>query len=162
MYRPGEAGALAVRELFGPDMLDADGAVDRAAVADVVFEDVEERRRLEAVIHPLVGQAFRDFVQTHDGIVVYEVPLMAESGGGRGRFDVVVTVEADPELRVERAIGRGVDPESARARLAVQASSEDRIAIADVVLRNDGTLEQLRAQVEDLVAGLQQRLEETP
>ncbi len=162
LYRPGEAGAAAVRELFGAQMLDADGAVDRPALAAVVFGDEAERRRLEAAIHPLVGNAFREFVAEHDGIVVYEVPLMVETGGGRGRFDRVVTVEADPELRLQRAIERGVDPESARARLAAQVSNESRIAIADHVLRNDGSLQNLREQVESLVADLEARLDATP
>ena len=158
LYRPGEAGAEAVRRLFGPDMLDEDGAVDRATLAAVVFGDLGQRRKLEAEIHPLVGQAFRTWAEANDGIVVYEVPLLVETGG-RGRFDVIVTVEADPERRIERAIERGVDEESARARLAAQASSASRIDSADYVLHNDGSLADLRAQVERIVVDLKLRLQ---
>ena len=158
LYAPGAAGTAAVRRLFGDAMLTPEGAVDRKALAAVVFGDEEQRRRLEAAIHPLVGEAFRDWAAAHAGILVYEVPLMVETGGG-GRFDVVVTVEADPETRISRAVARGVDPASARARLAAQAKAAERIAIADHVLRNDGSLEELRAQVEALVRQLEERLE---
>ena len=158
LYRPGKAGAEAVRSLFGPDMLDEDGAVDRTALAALVFEDREQKRKLEAAIHPLVGDAFRSWAEGSDGIVVYEVPLLVETGG-RGRFDVVLTVEADPELRIARAVERGVDAGSARARLAAQASSASRMDIADYVLHNDGSLADLRAQVERIVVDLNERLE---
>ena len=158
LYRPGAPGAEAVRRLFGEEMLDLRGAVDHKKLGALVFADPEARRRLEAAIHPLVGQRFFAILEEATGIVVMEATLMAETGGGRGRYDVVVTVEADPELRLRRAIERGVDPESARARLQAQATTEQRGAIADHVLWNEGTREELRAQVERLYTALLERL----
>ena len=92
--------------------------------------------------------------------MVFEVPLLAETGGG-DRYDYVVTVEADTDLRIERAVARGIDQESALARLRAQADSESRIALADYVLRNDGTPEELKAQVEELAKELQRRAGES-
>jgi dephospho-CoA kinase len=157
LYRPGAPGAEAVRRLFGDGMLDRSGAVDHRKLGALVFADPEARRRLEAAIHPLVGEAFRSILDAARGIVVLEATLLVETGGA-DRYDVLVTVEADPELRLRRAVERGVDPESARARLAAQASSEARTARADYVLWNEGGLDQLRAQVDALHAALLERL----
>lgn len=161
LYRPGAPGARAVKRLFGEAMLDAQGAVDHRKLGALVFSDPEARRKLEAAIHPLVGDAFRAILDAASGIVILEATLLVETGGA-DRHDVVVTVEADPELRLRRAITRGVDPESARGRLAAQASSETRIAHADHVLWNEGTLEDLRAQVEALHGALRERLARAP
>jgi dephospho-CoA kinase len=158
LYRPGQAGAEAVRELFGESMLDDEGAVDRAALAELVFGDAAARGRLERAIHPLVGLAFQRLTASATGILVYEVPLLVETGGA-SRYDTIVTVEADPDLRIERAVARGVDRESALARLAAQADSAQREAVAQHVLRNDGDLAHLERQVDDLVAALRERLE---
>ncbi len=158
LYRPGAVGAAAVRDLFGEGFLDSAGAVLHPKLADLVFNNTAALRRLEAAIHPLVGKAFQDLVASSDGIVIFEVPLLAETSG-KSRYDAVVTVEADPELRIARAIERGVDPDSARARLEAQADSATRIALADYVLHNEGSLDELRKQVEELVAKLNKRLE---
>ncbi len=160
LYQPGARGTAQVRRLFSDDLLDADGGVDKKKLADVVFNDSDELERLEAVIHPLVGAAFRRLVEESPGIVVFEVPLLAETGGG-DRYDYVVTQEADSDLRLERAVARGIDQESALARLRAQAGSESRIALADYVLRNDGTPEELEAQVEELVKELQRKAGES-
>jgi dephospho-CoA kinase len=157
LYRPGAPGAEAVRRRFGVGMLDDQGAVDHRKLGALVFSDPAARRELEAAIHPLVGEAFRSILDAARGIVVLEATLLVETGGS-DRYDVLVTVEADPELRLRRAIERGVEPESARARLAAQASSEARTARADYVLWNEGSLEQLRTQVEALHASLLERL----
>ena len=156
LYQPGARGTEQVRRLFSDDLLDAAGGVDKKKLADVVFHDADELERLEAVIHPLVGAAFSKLVEESPGIVVFEVPLLAETGGGE-RYDYVVTVEADPDLRIERAVARGVDEESARARLRAQADSESRIALADYVIDNDGRPEELEAQVEKLAQELQRK-----
>ena len=157
LYRPGQPGAEAVHTLFSADVLAADGSVDRQKLADRVFSDPDELRKLEAAIHPLVGKAFAELVASSTGIVVYEVPLLAEKGG-RGRFDVVVTVESDRDVRLERAIARGVDADSARARMKIQASSESRVALADFVLHNDGGLDELKEKVGELARELSDRL----
>ena len=156
LYRPGAAGTDQVRSLFGDEVLDEQGGVDKAELAKRVFDHPEELRRLEQAIHPLVGRAYRRWVEETEGILVFEGPLMVETGGGN-RYDYVVTVEAEPELRLQRAIDRGVEPDSARARLKAQASAKQRIALADWVLRNDGSLVELRKQVEALVVELRSR-----
>ena len=157
LYRPGEPGAHAVRELFGEGFLDPQGGVDHRKLGALVFSDPDARRRLEAAIHPLVGERFRSLLEAASGIVVMEATLLVETGGAE-RYDVLVTVEADPELRLRRAVERGLDPESARGRLAAQATTEARVAHADHVLWNEGSLEELRAQVEQLHSALDAEL----
>lgn len=159
LYQPGQPGTAVVRELFSKDLIDADGAVDRAKLADRVFADPAELRELEAAIHPLVGRAYANLVARSEGILVFEVPLLVETGGA-DRYDAVVTVEAAPALRLQRAVERGVDPASAKARIAAQTDSESRRAVADYVLENEGPIEELRQQVEDLMAALEERLAE--
>ncbi len=149
LYRPGEPGAQAVADLFGPRMLKPDGSVDKVALGPAVFADPASRKRLEQAIHPLVGRSYLEILESAgDGaVVVFEVPLLAETGG-RGRYDAVVTVEAPAELRLDRAVERGLDRDQAAARMEAQARSEDRCAAADFVIENVGNLEELRAQVE--------------
>lgn len=149
LYEPGREGALAVRGLFGDEYLASSGAVDRERLAALVFADTEARRRLEAMIHPLVRQAFADLVARTQGIVVFEATLLVETGGHR-QFDVLVTVEADPELRLRRAVERGLSPAAAALRLKAQASADERMAAADHVLHNEGSLADLEAAVGQL------------
>ncbi len=156
LYRPGAAGAEAVRELFGDAALTDEGAVDHAALAARVFSDPDARRRLEEAIHPLVRSRFREIREDTEGVAVLEVPLLVEAGMA-GDFDVVVTVEADPELRVRRAIDRGLDEEASRARVAAQVSAEERRAVADIVIENDGDLDDFRRKADELVATLRRR-----
>ena len=157
LYQPGAAGAEAVRRLFGPEMLDQRGGVDHKKLGALVFSNPTARRTLEAAIHPLVGERFREILDAARGIVVMEATLLVETGGA-DRYDVLVTVEADPELRLRRAVERGVDPESARGRLEAQATTEARVAHADFVLWNEGDLAELRAKVEELHRELLARL----
>ena len=157
LYEPGEPGARAVAELFGPEALDARGAVDRARVAEIVFHGpagAESRHRLEEAIHPLVRQRFAEIAEGADSdVVVLEATLLVEAGYGPD-FDTVVTVEADPEVRLARAIGRGMSEEEARRRLLAQGEGDVRRAGADRVIRNDGTLEELERKVDELLAEL--------
>lgn len=154
LYAPGQPGAAAVRELFGPEALRPDGGVDHAAVARRVFADAAERRRLEAAIHPLVRQRFTEIAAaTAGGVAVYEATLLVEAGQAP-HFDLVVTVEADPEVRIARAVARGMDEAEARRRLAAQGSGDARRAAAQRVIRNDGDLAALREQVDALIAEL--------
>lgn len=154
LYAPGAAGAAAVESLFGPDLLEPSGAVDRAALGERVFSDPEARTRLEAAIHPLVRRRFEDLAaEAPDPIVVLEATLFVEAGY-TDAFDYLVTVEADPETRVARAVARGLPEPEARARLAAQGDGSRRLAAADRVLPNKGTLEELLARTDDLVADL--------
>lgn len=159
LYRPGGAGAREVERLFGRELLDAQGGVDKTRLAAVVFGDPAARKRLEAAIHPLVGARFEQLARERGGIVVFEATLLVETGGA-ARFDRLITVEADPERRIERAVERGMSEADARARLAAQATSEQRRAAADHVIDNEGTLEQLRERVREVVVVLEGELTE--
>ena len=158
LYRPGEPGAQAVADLFGPEMLSTDGSVDKEALGPAVFADPASRKRLEQAIHPLVGRRYLKILESagDSAVVVFEVPLLAETGG-RGRYDAVVTVEAPADLRLDRAVARGLDRDQAAARMEAQARSEDRRAAADFVIENVGNLEELRAQVEAVYSDLKRR-----
>ena len=149
VVEPGTPGLAAVVEDFGSGVLAADGSLDRPALASVVFADPEARKRLDAIVHPLVRSRGRELeaAAPPDTAVVHDVPLLAETGQASS-YDLVVVVEADPETRVARLVQRGLTAEDARARIAVQARDAQRRAIADVVLDNSGTPEQLAAQVD--------------
>ena len=153
LYGAGEPGAAAVAALFGPEMLDAEGAVRHQRVAERVFADPEALRRLEQAIHPLVRERFARLAAGSSGPWVLEATRLVEAGYAPD-FDTIVTVEADPELRLRRALERGMDESSARARLAAQGDGEERRAAAHVVLDNNGEPDDLRRQVETLIAGL--------
>ncbi len=163
LYAPGGRGAAAVRQLFGDDALAEDGAVDRAKVAERIFaddtadddpaDDNTARHRLEQAIHPLVRQRFREIAEAADGVVVYEATLLVESGHSE-IFDLILTVEAAEDKRLAWAVARGMDEASAKARLAAQGDGAQRRAGAGRVLRNDGSLADLRRQVDALIAEL--------
>jgi dephospho-CoA kinase len=148
VVEPGTPGLAAVVEAFGPQVLGPDGALDRPALATVVFADAESRARLDAIVHPLVRQRAGELAAAApaDAVVVHDVPLLVETGQWHP-YDLVLVVEADPETRVARLVQRGLSEADARARIAVQATDEQRRAVADVVLDNSGAPEQLAAQV---------------
>ena len=149
VVEPGTPGLGAVVAEFGEGVLTADGALDRPALAGLVFTDPAARARLDAVVHPLVrARAAQLVAETPaDAVVVHDVPLLVETGQAAG-YDLVLVVEADPDTRVARLVRRGLSAEDARARIASQATDEQRRAVADVVLRNDGDRAALAAQVE--------------
>ena len=152
----GTPGLAAVVEEFGPGILTADGELDRPAVASLVFADPGARRRLEAIIHPLVFEEIRrlEAEAAEGAVVVHDIPLLAESGRA-GSFDAVVVVDAPEELQLERMVrDRGWDRAEAEARISAQASREERLAIATHVVENDGTLAELRRRVEEVYAQL--------
>jgi dephospho-CoA kinase len=153
LYLPGGAGAAALAELLGPAVLSASGGVDHAAVAARIFQEPTLRREVERRIHPLVRDAFKARAAGARGIVVLEATLLVEAGFAPD-FDVVVTVEADPAVRLERAIARGLTKEDAERRLASQSPEEVRTNAADLVIRNDGTPIELEYAVEELLRGL--------
>jgi len=150
VVEPGTPGFDAVVDRFGFDVIAPDGSLDRAALADIVFHDEAARLDLNAITHPLVGEEMtrRMGEAPPDAVVVLDVPLLAEST--RRIYDVVVVVEAPVDVRLDRLEGRGVDRDDATARIAAQATDEERRAVADVVLDNGGDLESLERQVDDL------------
>jgi dephospho-CoA kinase len=145
----GTPGLAAVAEAFGPEVLTADGDLDRPALAAVVFADPEARRRLDGIVHPLVRARAAELAAAvpAGSVVVHDVPLLVETGQA-GSYDLVLVVQADPETRVARLVQRGLSEADARARMASQATDEQRGAVADVVLDNSGTPEELAAQVD--------------
>jgi dephospho-CoA kinase len=146
---PGTPGLAQVVETFGEQVLAADGSLDRAALAAVVFADPEARRQLDGIVHPLVRARASDLAAAAppDAVVVNDVPLLVETGQASS-YDLVLVVEADPETRVSRLVQRGLTAEDARARMEAQASDGQRRAVADVVLDNSGTPEELAEQVD--------------
>jgi dephospho-CoA kinase len=149
VVEPGTPGLAAVVDAFGPGVLTADGSLDRPALAGIVFADPAARRTLDAIVHPLVRAraAEQEAVAPSGAVVVHDVPLLVESGQASS-YDLVLVVQADPETRVARLVQRGLTADDARARIAAQATDEQRRAVADVVLDNSGTPEQLAAQVD--------------
>ena len=157
---PGTPGLAQVAEAFGPEMLGPDGALDRERLGMIVFRDPALRAKLNAIVHPLVrewmGAAERAAADAARGdlIVVHDVPLLAESGRSDG-FDLVIVVDVPPELQVERLVSqRGMTPDQARARMAAQASREQRLAVADLVIDNSGSLADLDRRVAAVWADL--------
>ena len=145
----GTPGLSAVVEEFGPRVLTAEGELDRPAVARIVFADEEARKRLEAIVHPLVFEEIQrlEAEAPQDAVVVHDIPLLAESGRA-DTFDAVLVVDAPEELQVRRMVEhRGWTEEEAKARMGAQASREQRLAVATHVIDNGGTLDELRRQV---------------
>jgi dephospho-CoA kinase len=159
---PGSDGFDAVVERFGDAMVRSDGTLDRSALATVVFADDVARADLEAIVHPRVRREITASIARAGGddIVVVDSPLLMETGADE-RFPVVVVVTASPETRMRRLIERGMTGTDARSRMDAQAPLEEKVARADVVLDNDGTLLELEAQVERLWADLRRRAAET-
>lgn len=152
LYRPGEAGTAAVRDLFGAAYVDDDGGVDRERLADKVFGDDLARHRLEQAVWPLVRRRFERIASNAgEEIVALEATLLVEAGFAPA-FDLVVSVEAPEEVRVRRAVDRGMDEEEARSRVRAQGSGELRRATADVLIDNSASTRELEREVEGLLA----------
>jgi dephospho-CoA kinase len=159
VVEPGTPGLAAVVEEFGEDVLRTDGTLDRERLGSIVFADDDKRRRLNAIVHPLVGQRMQELVEDApaSAIVVYDVPLLTENDLA-GMYELVVVVDAPVEEQVRRLTTlRGMTEEAARARIAAQATREQRRAVADRLIDNSGTLETLAARVEELWAELTRR-----
>jgi dephospho-CoA kinase len=152
----GTPGLDAVVAEFGPGVLTVEGDLDRPAMGALVFSDPSARKRLEAIVHPLVHQrsAELEAAAPPGSVIVHDIPLLAEVGRG-GQFDAVVVVDAPTEEQVARMVrDRGWTREDAESRIAAQASREDRLAIATHVIDNTGSLDDLRRRVEEAYAEL--------
>ncbi|MGP9650876.1 dephospho-CoA kinase [Glutamicibacter sp. AOP38-B1-38] len=149
---PGTPGLEAIREAFGDAVFAADGTLDRAALGALVFGDEAQRRKLNAIVHPLVRARAQELraAAGQQAIVVEDIPLLAESGQAQD-FDTVIVVQAPRAERIRRMVeDRGWSEAEAESRMAAQASDAQRAAIADHLLHNEGTLEELRARVTEL------------
>jgi dephospho-CoA kinase len=161
----GTPGLAAVVAEFGEAMLAADGSLDREKLAGVVFNDDDARLRLNGIVHPLVAERVMALMAdgnsaNPDGVMINDVPLIVESGVAE-RYEVIVVVDAPTDTQLDRLTRlRGMSEADAKARMAKQASREERRAIADYVVDNDGDLDSLEAQVEHVWAELDRRAAE--
>jgi dephospho-CoA kinase len=152
VVEPGTPGLRRIVEEFGPDVLSADGRLDRGRLAELVFADQDARERLNAIVHPLVGRRAEQILSglPDDAVVVHDVPLLTENGLAPN-YDLVMVVEASEPTRIARLVrDRGMAEEAVRARIAAQASDEQRRAVADVVVVNDGSRAELAAAVDQV------------
>lgn len=149
VVEPGTPGLDAVVAAFGDAVLTAEGTLDRPRLGSIVFADPAKLQTLNAIVHPLVGTRSAELQAAAgaDAIVVHDVPLLAENGLAP-LYDLVVVVDAAPETQLTRLVAlRGMAEEEARARMAAQATREQRLAVATLVIDNDGPLEALEPQV---------------
>lgn len=158
---PGTEALASVVEAFGAELLDSEGRLDRPRLGGIVFADPQARDTLNGIVHPRVraeaarirAEAAAQETSHRPVVVVQDIPLLVETGQA-GSFDIVVTVQAPRAERIRRMMeDRGMSQEDAVARMAAQASDEQRAAVSDVVLENSGSLVELRAAVDELWAG---------
>jgi dephospho-CoA kinase len=145
VVEPGTDGYDAVVEEFGSEVVGPDGGLDRAKLGAIVFADPERLAALNAIVHPRVGALMAEWADAapQGGVVVYDIPLLVEGGADRG-YAAVIVVDADEEVRYARLLAnRGMSREDAAARMAAQASRQDRLAAADYVIANNGSLADL-------------------
>ncbi|MET7459948.1 dephospho-CoA kinase [Nonomuraea sp. NPDC005501] len=152
VVEPGTPGLARVVAAFGEEVLRPDGSLDRDKLGSIVFHDPDRLAALNAIVHPLVGERVAELQgqAAEDAIVVYDVPLLAENKLAP-MYDVVIVVDAADEVRVARlAEHRGMPESDARARIAAQAGRDERLAIAHVVIPNEGTLDELETRVAEV------------
>ena len=157
LQQPGQPVFEAMIEAFGAGIVAADGTLDRQAVAAIVFHDEAQLQRLNAITHPAIGrrivERIAELAET-DRVVILDVPLLV--GSDQYETAGTIVVDVDPEIAIARLVEfRGFSEGDARARLAAQQPREDRLAIADVVIDNSGTVEDLEPQVDDLWARIE-------
>lgn len=149
VVEPGTPGLAAVVEEFGDGVLTPDGTLDRPKLGGIVFADPEKLKALNAIVHPLVGARSAELEASAgpDAVVVHDVPLLTENGLAP-LYDLVVVVDAAPQTQLDRLVRlRGMAEDEAKSRMAAQATREQRLAIADLVVDNDGPMEALEPQV---------------
>ena len=135
---------------FGDEIL-TNGILDRSKLGQIVFADPAARKTLEAIIHPRVAEAFDEIIEysPEDAVIIYQIPILVETKG-QDRFDYVITVEATLENRISRLKNRGLKSYEIEARMKAQATDEQRAEIADLIFKNDGDLDSLLRQVENV------------
>ena len=159
VVEPGTPGLAAIAERFGPSVIASDGSLDRAALGGIIFTDSEARLALNEITHPAVWRRAKELFDEAtevdpDAVIVYDVPLLVEASGSRPiTFDVIAVVTASVQTRMERLVElRGMNVAEAAGRLASQATDEERLAIADVVIDSNGTLDETLDQADSLWA----------
>ena len=151
VVQAGTPGFAAVVARFGPGVVGPDGELDRAELARIVFADRGALDDLNAIVHPLVGARSAELAKAAPpgAVIVHDIPLLTENGLA-DRFDAVVVVEADREIRLARLAERGLARAEAEARMTAQANDEQRRTIADEIVRNDGDLDSLAREIDQL------------
>ena len=159
LQQPGQPVFDAIVERFGPEVVDAHGALDRPRLAGVVFADEQAKKDLEHIVHPAVGAEMLTRMQAEaqtDHVVVYDVPLLVESARRALQFGGVIVVDIDPEIAIRRVVEqRGMAEADVRARIKNQVSREERRAVADKVIDNSGSRDDLRRQVDEVWTWIQ-------
>ncbi|MBN3928439.1 dephospho-CoA kinase [Streptomyces verrucosisporus] len=159
VVEPGTEGLAAVVAEFGEEVLAPDGTLDRPKLGSIVFGDPGKLKALNAIVHPLVGARSAELQRAagEDAVVVHDVPLLTENALAP-LYDLVVVVDASPATQLDRLVRlRGMDEDDARGRMAAQATREQRLAVADIVIDNDGPLEKLEPQVAEVWRRLRER-----
>lgn len=159
VVEPGTPGLAALVEAFGTGILNPDGTLDRPKLGLIVFSDAERLAALNAIVHPLVGARSAELERAAGpgSVVVHDVPLLTENGLA-SLYDLVVVVDAAPGTQLDRLVRlRGMTEPDARARMAAQATREERLAVADLVIDNDGPVEALAPQVREVWSELVRR-----
>ena len=159
LQSPGGAVLAAMAEHFGDTILAPDGTLNRQAVADIVFNDPEQLKALNAIVHPKVGAEIDGRIEAQrdtDNVVILDVPLLVESKAYE--TEGIIVVDTDPEIAVQRLVEfRGFNPDDARARMKLQATREERRAVAAFIVPNDGTQEDLMAHIDDCWTWIQSK-----
>lgn len=157
---PGTPGYRQVVERFGPNVLAPGGGIDREALAAVVFADPAARRDLEAIVHPEIRRLFAESTEAYrdtDAVVVFSAPLLVETGMHTA-FEILVVVSAPVEQQIERLMReRAMSEPAIRERISAQLPLEDKAEVADILIDNDGTLEELEGQVDRVWTQLRAR-----
>ncbi|WP_406098018.1 dephospho-CoA kinase [Streptomyces sp. NBC_01013] len=159
VVEPGTPGLAAVVEEFGTGILTPEGTLDRPKLGSIVFGDSERLAVLNTIVHPLVGARSAELERAAgpDSVVIHDVPLLTENGLAP-LYDLVIVIDAAPETQLDRLVRlRGMREEEARARMAAQATREQRRAVADLIIDNDGPLAALEPQVRSVWAELTRR-----
>jgi dephospho-CoA kinase len=159
---PGLPAWCKIREHFGPGVLFADGSIDRQALADVVFADPAKLALLNEITHPPIFERIAERLEDlgpKEVVVVLDAALLLETSMGAGT-DLVVVVHSPKEVQLQRLAAKGIAADHAKARMGAQLGEAERLRQADVVIDNDGTVEELGRQVDQLWADLQRRLAE--
>lgn len=153
IVEPGEPALEEIRAEFGDEVVRADGRLDRAGLAAIVFDDPHALARLNAITHPRIAARSAEILAAapSDAVVVYDMPLLVEQGpGALEGWDAIVVVDADTDIRLSRLANRGVERQDAERRMAAQATREQRVSVADYVIDNSGDPEALAKAVDDL------------
>jgi dephospho-CoA kinase len=165
LQQPGTEVFDEIVAAFGREVIAADGTLDRAKLAGLVFADAEKRKQLETIVWPRVGTRVAEELQSagDEDVVVLDVPLIAEAPeGSRRNAQTIVVVDAAPETQLRHLEAKGVKADDAKSRMGAQVGREERLKLADHVITNDGTLEELEKQVDELWRDLKDAAQDAP